>query len=297
MSSVIRTHSHDNIVVLNQFTESSDSTLLYKGKPIVGGGSTITISKESGNAIQEKADGIYVADLSSHVTKSLYSSDGIHGLRYYNSKLQYYYNNKWNEIATGTTVNVDKDIIISPTANNALTKLSNGYYVQNFLISKQANNALVKYSDGYYVPKIPVNNATLNDIDDAKDELNTTITENIQIINQKYTTLTEKVNEIAGSITKNDTHHFTGKNNNLTQIIDISTLYNETENVILDMEFMIVNKSSDDLLTIQVKENDVETLNTALNHKEVQKYKLTNTSYININAQGDYEIYLYVQYI
>lgn len=271
MSSVIKTHSHDNIVVLNQFTESSDSTLLYKGKPIVA--------------------------TSTHETEKVNTEKGIHGLRYYNSKLQYYYNSKWIDIATGGGTTVDKDIVISPTANNALEKLSNGYYVQAFLISKQANNALTKYSDGYYVPKIPVNNATLDDIDDAKEELNDNITQNVQAINQKYTILTEKVEQISSSITKHKTHHFTGKNNDLIQIVDISTLYNEAENVILNMEFMIVNKSADDLLTIQIIENNIETLNDTLDYEEVQRYKLTSTSNIKMCVKGNYELYLYVQYI
>lgn len=270
MSSVIKTHSHNNIAVLNQFTESSDSTLLYKGKPIIA--------------------------TSTHETEKVNTEKGIHGLRYYNSKLQYY-NNKWIDIATGGGTVVDKDIIISPTANNALEKLSNGYYVQKFLISKQANNALTKYSDGYYVPKIPVNNATLDDINDAKEELNDNITQNVQVINQKYTILTEKVEQISSSITKHKTHHFTGKNNNLTQIVDVSTLYNETENVILDMEFMIINKSADDLLIIKITENNVETLNDTLDYEEVQRYKLTSTSNIKIYIKGNYELYLYVQYI
>ena len=86
-------------------------------------------------------------------------------------------------------------------------------------------------------------------------------------------------------------------NNDLMQIVDISTLYNETENVILNMEFMIVNKSTDDLLTIQIIENNIETLNDTLDYEEVQRYKLTSTSNIKICVKGSYELYLYVQYI
>lgn len=271
MSSVIKTHNHTNYDVLKEFTESS-GTLLYKGKPIVA--------------------------TSTHETELVNTVSGVHGLRYYGSKLQYYANSKWNDIATGggTTV-VDKDIIISPTANNALKKYSNGYFVQAFLISKQANNALVKYSDGYYVPKIPVNIATLEDIDDAKEEINETITENVDIINQKYYTLTQKVSEIASNTTKSKTHHFTGSNADLTNVVDISSLYDETVNVILKMEFMVHNESDKNALVLQTLEQEIETMNITLDPEETQKYTLTNTSSISINVQGKYDVYLYVQYV
>ena len=75
------------------------------------------------------------------------------------------------------------------------------------------------------------------------------------------------------------------------------SLYNEIENVILDMEFMIVNKSTDNLLTIKIIENNVETLNDTLECEEVQRYKLTSTTAIKMYIKGNYELYLYVQYI
>ena len=99
-NSIIRTHTHGNLNVLKEFSESPDSVLLYKGKPIV-----VT---------------------SKHETEVINTENGVHGLRYYNKKLQCYFNDKWNDIATGgSAITVDKDIILSPTANNILfnTKL------------------------------------------------------------------------------------------------------------------------------------------------------------------------------
>ena len=125
MNSIIKTHVHLNYDILKEFAESSDSVLLYKGKPIV-----VT---------------------SKHETLNINTQSGVHGLRFHDERLQYYnYNNDtWNDIITNIEY---KDIIISSSSNNALIKYSNGYYVQSFLISPQINNSIKKYSDGYYVP-------------------------------------------------------------------------------------------------------------------------------------------------
>jgi hypothetical protein len=271
MNSIIKTHYHSNYDVLKEFSESS-GTLLYKGSPIIA--------------------------KSTHENLSVITEAGVHGLRYYNNKLQYYGNSKWNDIATGGGGGtVAKDIVISLTANNALKKYSNGYFVQEFLISKQANNALVKYSDGYYVPKIPVNNATLDDVTDAKEELEDIIAENVDNINQKYYTLTQKVSEIASNTTKSKTHKYSGGSDTLKEVVIISNLYNEANDVILKMELMIKNKSDKNPLVLQTLENNIETMNITLNPEEVQKYVLTNTPHIAINVQGSYEMYLYVQYV
>lgn len=272
MSSLIKTHKHDNYDILQQFSESG-SVLLYKGKPIIA--------------------------TSTHESELVNTESGIHGLRYYNNKLQHYYGGKWNDIATGggTTVITDKDIVISPAKDNALIKYSNGYYVPSFLISKQANNAIVKYSDGYYVPKLPINNALLDDIKDAKEEITDVIEEQVDIINQKYYTLIQKVADIASNTTQSNTHHYWGDSLALVTIIDIASLYDETVNVILSMEFMIQNRSDENSLTLQVVENEIETMNIALDPLEVQRYKLTNTPNIDIRIYGNYDVYLYVQYI
>ena len=70
INSIIRTHTHENLNVLKEFSESPDSVLLYKGKPIV-----VT---------------------SKHETEVINTESGVHGLRYYNKKLQCYFNDKWN---------------------------------------------------------------------------------------------------------------------------------------------------------------------------------------------------------
>ena len=272
MSSLIRTHTHENYDILKEFSESPDSILLYKGNPIIA--------------------------TSTHETLNVNTEAGVHGLRYYNKKLQYY-NGTWNDIATGgsTTIVTDKNIVLSPSANNALVKYSNGYYVPAFLISGQANNALVKYSDGYYVPKVPANMATTDDINDAKEELTEDLEKQAKTFDERYDIITEKLKEIAGNVSKNQVHEYSGNNASLASVIDISTLYNLASNVILDLEFMIINNSTEDLLSILIQENGIETLNDTLNALEVQKYKLPNIPTIEIFTKGQYTLYLYVTYI
>lgn len=300
MSSIIKTHNHENYNILKEFSEASDSTLLYKGNPIGSGGGTITISKEDGNAIQEKSDGLYVADLSSHILKTVLSSDGVHGLRYYNSKLQYQNSNgAWVSISTGgSSGSGTGDIIISPSANNVLTKYANGYYVPGFIISEQTNNAIQKLSDGYYVPAIPVNNATTDDIDAAMDEIDDKLVEQNQTFNERYDIITTKILEIASNTTKSQVHKYSGDNPiSIESVIDITTLYDLSKDVILNLELMIRNTSDVDTLTIEILENNVKTLNDILTKSEVQRYKLPNIPTIEIFIKGSYQLFLYVTYV
>ena len=204
------------------------------------------------------------------------------------------YNGK--EIPGGTNT-TPGTIIVSPNANNALIKNSNGYYVPAFLISQQANNALVKYSDGYYAPKLPVNYATTVNIDSAKDEINNKLTEQNKAFNERYDVITEKIQDISSNVSKFTTHEFVGRNATLISVIDISTLYSLTTNVILNLEFMIKNNSDIDMLTIKILENETETLSDTLTKSEVQKYKLPNIPNIEIFIQGNYSLFLYVNYI
>lgn len=289
------TKAFPNKGTLDKLSESTDGKLLYNGNEIGGGNGTVTISPDSSNAIKVRENGLFVQDLSSHVLETIYSESGTHGLRYYNNKLQYYYDSRWNDISMNTTV--DKDIVISPTQNNALTKYSNGYYVQAFLISKQSNNALIKYSDGYYVPKIPANNATTDDIDALKDEIDDELAKQNKTLNERYDIITTKLLEISGNTTKTEIHEYSGSNFTLDSVIDISELYNLSSDVILSLEFMIKNNSSVDVLTIKILENDIETLNDTLTESEVQRYKLPNIPNIEIFIKGDYQLFLYVNYI
>ena len=252
-----------NKKVLDNLTESTNGNLSYNGKEV---GAGATISSDKNNAIKQKPDGLFVQDLSSHVLETIYSESGSHSLRYYENKLQYYYDNKWNDISTGgnTTIITNKDIVLSPTANNALVKYSNGYYVQSFLISSKINNKLKEQN---------------------------------QAFNERYDIITDKIQEISANTTKHRTHEFSGINTNLTSVIDISSLYNLTSDVILSLEFMINNNSNTDILTIKILENEIETLNDTLTKSEVQRYKLPNIPNIEIFIQGNYDLFLYVNYI
>ena len=309
MPSIIRTrtHTHDNYNVLKYFTEIN-STLLYKGIPIK----------------------------STHETLNVTNKDGIHGFRYYEDKLQYLKSNStWVDIAVGASITLSTSknnalvkysngyyvpafqvsstdnnaltknsdgyyvqaFMLSKVANNALTRRTDGYYVPAFLISKQTNNALVKYADGYYVPKLPVNNATLEDISFAKNEILDIIDDTEKNMMIQYNIISQKIEQVGAAITKLDTHHYTGNNKNLSLIIDISELYDNSINAIINSEILIQNKSNTNTLTLQIIENTIETLNNVLQKQEVQRYKLTNTSNICINIKGEYELYLYVNYI
>ena len=265
MPSIIRTqsHTHDNYNVLKYFTEVN-STLLYKGIPIK----------------------------STHETLSVVSKDGAHGFRFYEDKLQYLKNN-----TTWTNISIATNITLSTTKDNALVKYNNGYYVPAFLISKQPNNALVKYTDGYYVPKIPVNNATLEDVNKSKEDTLKAINDSEKNMMIQYNIISQRIEQIGATITKLDTHHYIGDNKISSLVVDISELYDNSINAILNSEILIQNKSNTNTLTLQIIENTIETLNDALQKQEVQRYKLTNTSNICINIKGEYELYLYVNYI
>lgn len=287
-----------NKKTLDKLGESTDGNLLFNGKEIEGSSDSVSISTESDNAIEEKTDGLYVKDLSSHLLETILSDDGIHGIRYYNSKLQYLNSSGvWVTISSSSSGTGTGDIVISPATNNALTKYSNGYYVPAFLISGKDNNALVKYSDGYYVPKIPANMATTNDIDTLEEEVNDKLEEQSKTFNERYDIITEKLQEVAANTTKSQIHEYSGTTTTLSSIINITTLYSLSSNVILSLEFMIVNNSTNDLLTIVIQENGLETLNDTLSKSEVQRYKLPSIPNIEIFIKGDYTLYLYVTYI
>ena len=251
-SSIAHTHTHDNIAVINEFSESDSGELLYKGAAIKGtggGSSPVTISPNANNALVKYSNGLYVP---------------------------------------ATTV--------SSSADNALVKLSNGLYVPAFLISAKANNALVKYLDGYYVPALPVNNATTDDIDDAKDEINTIINNLETNVNNKYTTITNEIAKIASNTTKSNTHYYEGNNSNLDLVIDVTTLYN-TSKVILNFEILMQNTSTYEELELLTEENSIQTMNCLLEPEEVQRYKLTNIPEFKFYVKGNYKLYLYINYI
>lgn len=230
-SSIAHTHTHDNIAVIDEFSESDSGELLYKGAAIKGtGGGSSTVT-------------------------------------------------------------------ISPNANNALSKLPNGYYVPAVLISALANNALQKYSDGYYVPALPANNATTDDIDDAVDIINDSIANYQQIVTEQHNTLITKVEEIKANTTKQKTHKYTGNTVSMESIVDVSTLYSISSNVILSIEFLVINNSSTENLNIQVKENGIITMECSLLKSENQKYRLSSIPQLEILAEGSYTIYLYVNYL
>lgn len=270
-NSLIINHKHNNLNVLDLLSENSSQELLFRGKKI---------------------------NDTEHILKSIYSEAGVHGLRYFNLKLQYYdpAASNWADISTGGGSSGPATIKLSPNKDNTLVKLSNGYYVPQFKISATANNALVKYSDGYYVQKIPSNIATTDDIDNAVTNLENKIQIQENKCNNQYTVLTNKVKEITANITNFKEHHYTGNNSSLQQVIDFNTLYDSSK-VILSLEFMIKNNSLTYKLNIQIKENDIITMDDNLNEEEVQRYKLSNIRNYKFLIEGDYNLYLYVNYI
>lgn len=277
-SSMIHGCGHTNHDVLELFSETADKQLLYRGKPIGSG------------------------DDSGHSKLIVYSEKGVHGLRYYNKKLQYYFDNKWNTIDLGTSgdIIINKDIIISPTKNNVLTQYNNGYYVPGFQVSSQPNNALVKYSDGYYVQKQPGNVATKEEIkassDCLKEALMKVINENDTDVNTRIDIITDKLSVAIANALKFKEYNISGNNTVLDSVIDLSTLYT-TEQVIANSEFMIVNKSEFFELQLQIMEKDLITMEIEIEPKDIQRYKLPNTPNIKINIQGEYNLYVYINYV
>lgn len=271
MSSIIKTHKHDNYDILKEFTESSDSILLYKGKPIIA--------------------------TSTHETLNIDTENGVHGLRYYNNKLQYYANSIWNDIATGGSgVVVDKDIIISPNVNNALKKLANGYFVQEFLVSSASNNAIVKKADGYYVKAI-IDYITEAELKNTQDNIIQYIDKEIEGVNDQYDTIIEKLMSIQSGSTKIDDLEYTGKKDTLELVVDISSLHQESQYVILNTRILIQNTSAKKDLEFLIKEQEIETLHVTLKPSEVQSYDLDSASKICIYLKGYYKMYLRITYI
>lgn len=257
-----------NKKILDDFSESSDSSLLYKGNPIT-------------------------ADMSDHEGKNVNSQDGIHGLRYYNQKLQYY-NGQWNDIATGGIV--DKDIVISPNVNNALKKFANGYFVQEFLVSSASNNAIVKKSDGYYVKAI-IDYITEAELKNTQDSITEYVDKKIENVNNQYDTIIEKINAVQSSSTKIDELEYKGKQDALDLVVDISSLHQESQYVILNTRILIQNASTTEELELLIKEQGIETLHVSLKPLEVQSYDLDNASKICIYIKGHYEMYLRITHI
>ena len=117
-----------NKKTVDKLGESTSGTLLFNGNEIKGGGGNTNISKDINNAIQEKQDGLYVEDLSPHIIKTILSSDGVHGLRYYNSKLQYLdNNNSW------VTVSGLGDITICPETMGKINQLGDSKEIIKFI--------------------------------------------------------------------------------------------------------------------------------------------------------------------
>lgn len=272
MSSLIKNHNHDNKAVIDAFTDV-DGVVFYKGKKIEGGVSTsdITLSIAANNALKKNSDGYYVEAF----------------------KISTDTNNLLVKRSNGYFV---QGFLISSAKNNSIIKNSDGYYAEKFIISPQANNALVKYLDGYYVPKLPVNTATLEDVANAKADLETEINNNNISINERYDLVIAQLSQIAADTRKQNVHKFENVvTSTLINVVTLSNLYT-TSNIILNVEFMIVNNSIYPV-TLATKENEIPTMETTIKPGEVQKYKLPNIIDIKINAKGTFSLYIYVDYI
>lgn len=222
--------------------------------------------------------------LSTHSKEeSVYSKQGVHGIRYYYDILQYWDEeiSDWADITTKGNGEGDNGVIVS----------------KDITISPTPNNALVKYSNGYYVPKIPANTATSDDIKEAKTEISEKINEQKKISEDRYQIVTDKIMELSASTTKHNTHVFSGECTDFISVADISVLYSLEENVILNLEFMIKNNSETEPLALKIIENEIETMNVTLTNLEVQRYRLPNVPNTEIFVKGNYDLYLYVNYI
>lgn len=115
-------------------------------------------------------------------------------------------------------------------------------------------------------------------------------------MDQMHTDLSDKIQEVSSIASKFDQHEYVGNNLELSKVVSILDLYNETD-VILNSEFMIQNTSDTDVLNIRIVENGIDTLTDILEKSEIQRYKLPNINNIEIWLKGNYKLFLYINYL
>lgn len=111
-----------------------------------------------------------------------------------------------------------------------------------------------------------------------------------------FNTLNKKIEEISAEVSKFQQHEFSGENQGLLKVVDMFELY-PAPNIITHSEFMISNSSSEQTLNIKIVENGIETLTDVLEKTEVQRYKLPNINNIQIWINGNYQLFLYINYL
>lgn len=136
---------------------------------------------------------------------------------------------------------------------------------------------------------VPDDNALLSDLDDLKVYL-------LQLHNQDIDLIHNALCNLDYSLQTQKSFEFNGNNNDFEQVTDITTLIDNTHSII-HLEILIQNVSNDNELYIQILENNILTEELILKQSEVQKYKLSNIRKYIINAQGEYNIFLYINYI
>ena len=213
------------------------------------------------------------------------SENGVHGIRIYNQKFQYKYNDTWRDV-------LSSDIPISPNANNALKKLSNGYFVQSFLISNDSSNAIVKRYDGYYVKK-EIDVAHLSDLNSLRSSINTQINN----INNNITLISDKLLELGNEITKIREYVYEDITTVLTLVADASLLINPSDYVILNIRILVQNKSNNSVAELKFTEYDINTMTISLEALEVQQYDLGNAASVKIYTNGNVKLYVRITYV
>ena len=222
-----------------------------------------------------------------HALLSVVSNGGVHGLRIKDQKVQYYSKNElaWKDL-------LPQDIQISPNAYNALKKLPNGYYVEGFKISNEADNALVKKYDGYYVQK-EKNVAHTSDINTINNRIDT----EVYNINESINTISNKLLELSGDLTKVKEYIYDDNISEMTLVADISTLISPTDYVILNVRILVVNESDNNTAEIMTEEHGIQTMLVELDKSDVQQYDLGNANALKVYANGHVKIYIRITYI
>ena len=222
-----------------------------------------------------------------HALLSVVSNDGVHGLRIKDQKVQYYSKSElaWKDL-------LPQDIQISPNAYNALKKLPNGYYVEGFKISNKADNALIKKYDGYYVQK-EKNVAHTSDINTINNRIDT----EVYNINESLNTISSKLLELSGDLTKVKEYIYDDNTSEMTLVADISTLISPTDYVILNVRILAVNESNNNTAEIMTEEHGIQTMLVELDKSDVQQYDLGNANALKVYANGHVKIYIRITYI
>ena len=158
-------------------------------------------------------------------------------------------------------------------------------YTNTILATEEFINKVIESSD----------DASKEDLTNLEENINDKLSDQEASFNDKLQVITDKIEDLTVTALFNQ-HEFSGSNSSLESVVNLYDLYTDT-NVILSLEFLIRNTSNEELLSFKIIENNIETLSETLEKSEIQRYKLPNIRNIEFIIMGNYELFIYVNYI